>query len=331
LGLHDKKPVFCVIVAALIVGAVAAVCFMTKPKSQEVSDNGVENGVGTDNPAENSAKTDTTAENSEAEEPDINGYHWLSDELYTYELGDLDGNGISEYVEVNMANDLPDFGSTLTIYWNENAIYEYNDLLVIDPGKAAYLDLDRDGEKELFFYFYPRVNSMPLVEYIVLKQNGDSWEPLEMIHGETMLDNGFPITVTRGEKAWEAVIACVGLEKKVTYDVQLHYQDLQAERQYAIENNNSTEYVDELLLNYETEFSQDAVNEICAETADWGIWKIAAGEFEGRPCLVATQEIQKDRFDSWGETDVYFDYDESGNVRFLDIQFKPVYSYLNMD
>ena len=60
----------------------------------------------------------------------------------------------------------------------------------MSPGKAEYIDLDKDGQKEVFLSFWPNVNSMPLVEYIVLKQKADmSWAPLEMIHGEEISKN----------------------------------------------------------------------------------------------------------------------------------------------
>lgn len=38
-----------------------------------------------------------------------------------------------------------------------------------------------------------------------------------------------------------------------------------------------------------------------------------------------------DKFDFWGEADVYFDYDEKGNTRFLSIQFRPQYQYLDQN
>lgn len=61
------------------------------------------------------------------------------------------------------------------------------------------IDLDSDGEPEIFFTFEPHVNSMPLIEYAVLKRTGSGWKALEMIHGETMLDNGFPISSRYGK------------------------------------------------------------------------------------------------------------------------------------
>ena len=58
---------------------------------------------------------------------------------------------------------------------------------------------------------------------------------------------------------------------------------------------------------------------VCA----WGIWDIQSGEYQGRPCLIATHGIQGyDKFDFWGELDVYFDYDTKGKIRFLDMQFR---------
>ena len=160
---------------------------------------------------------------------DDNGYIWLSDTVFISELEDLDGNGTKEYVEVDLGDESNNFYSHFKFYWNGEMIYEYEDPCRIDPCVAEYVDLDHDGEKEIFFSFAPRVNSMPLEEYIVLKQYNSSWKPLEMIHGETMMDNAFPLSVTKGDTKWQAVISCENLDESVTFDVESHYLDLKRE------------------------------------------------------------------------------------------------------
>lgn len=263
---------------------------------------------------------------------DENGYIWLSDTVFKSELEDLDGNGTKEYVEVDLGDESNDFYSHFKFYWNDEVIYEYEDPCRIDPGVAEYIDLDSDGEKEIFFSFAPRVNSMPLEEYIVLKQNNSSWKPLEMIHGETMMDNAFPLSVTKGDTRWQAVISCENLDETVSFDVELHYLDLKRECEFLSDNGEETEFTRQLVERYETEFVDCPSGEICGNVSAWGIWNIEVGEYEGIPCLIATHGIQcYDKFDCWGEADVYFDYDEKGNTRFLSIQFRPLNRYLDQN
>lgn len=261
---------------------------------------------------------------------DDNGYIWLSDTVFISELEDLDGNGTKEYVEVDLGDESNNFYSHFKFYWNGEMIYEYEDPCRIDPCVAEYVDLDHDGEKEIFFSFAPRVNSMPLEEYIVLKQYNSSWKPLEMIHGETMMDNAFPLSVTKGDTKWQAVISCENLDESVTFDVESHYLDLK--REFLSDNGEETEFTSQLVEWYETEFVDYPSGEICGNVSAWGIWNIEVGEYEGKTCLIATHGIQcYDKFDFWGEADVYFDYDEKGNTRFLSIQFRPQYQYLDQN
>lgn len=113
------------------------------------------------------------------------------------------------------------------------------------------------------------------------------------------------------------------LDKTVTFDVELHYLDLKREFEDASENGEETEFTAQLIERYENEFVEYPSGEICGNVSAWEIWNIETGEYEEHPCLIATHGIQcYDKFDSWGETDVYFDYDENGNTRFLDIAFR---------
>lgn len=243
---------------------------------------------------------------------DENGYQWLSETVFNYEFGDLDNNGTTEYVQVDWANEDPDFDSKYTIYWNGNAIYENNAILILDPGKAEYLDLDHDGENEIFFPFYSRVNSMPLEEYVVLKQYDSKWQPLEMIHGETIMDNAFPISITKGASKWSVVISCKNLDKQISYDIEKHYAELEKER----ENYNN-------LLAYYEELAEYPEGESCGNISAWGIWDIHSGKYEGKTCLIAGHGVEGyDKFDFWGTVDIYFDYDARGNIHFLDIQMQ---------
>jgi len=143
---------------------------------------------------------------------------------------DLDGNGEQEYLVIE--NDT-NYGS-LTMYFNEEPVYKYEEeLRIIGVDAKEYIDLDKDGQKEIFVSFLPSVNSMPLEEWFVLKQGENGWELLEMYHyGEDMLDNGFPLEVTLQEKDYQLLIACEGCEKTIPYDAITHYAEKEKEKEF---------------------------------------------------------------------------------------------------
>lgn len=318
--LNYKKPSFWMILLAVIVCVVVSVCFMTNPKSQEEGSlTNSENGEATSDVtlgANGQEKIESTTEYDHIE-ADERGYRWLSEEVYIYELEDLDQNGVEEYVEVYHAENEPEYFCRFTFYWNGEAIYEYDDPCRIFPGNAEYLDLDGDGQKEVFFPFYPAVNSMPLVEYIVLKQKADlSWKPLEMIHGETLTDNAFPISIAKGKNEWEAVISCGDLEKEIVFDLKNYYLKLK-------EIWEKDESEGSIVSDYKCGFPEKSEWYTFGSVCAWGIWNITSGEYQGQPCLIATHGIQGyDKFDLWGELDVYFNYDEQGKTRFLNMEFR---------
>ena len=253
---------------------------------------------------------------------DERGYRWLSDETYIYEFCDLDQNGAEEYAKVYQTEEEQKYICNLSFYWNGEAIYEYENSYGMSPGKAEYLDLDKDGKKEVFLSFWPNVNSMPLVEYIVLKQKADmSWESLEMIHGEEISQNAFPISITKGKNEWEAIISCGELEKKVIFDISYYHSQLLKMREKA--NSEEKSALLSLINDYKYGFPETSEWYTFGTVCAWGIWNIQSGEYQGKPCLIATHGIQGyDKFDFWGELDVYFDYDAQGKTRFLDIKFR---------
>ena len=311
------------ILLAVITCVVVLVCFMTNPESKEDATN-----------SENMEKTSEVISESDGQkvsdnmteydhiEPDEQGYRWLSDEVYVYEFEDLDQNGVEEYAKVYQIDTEQEYICRYTFYWNGEAVYEYENSYGMFPGDAEYLDLDGDGEKEIFLTFWPKVNSMPLMEYVVLKQKTDmSWEPLEMIHGEEIYQNAFPISITKGKNEWEAVISCEGLEKTVSFDIAHYHTKLLELRENALEE--EKDYLLALINDYKYGFPQSSEWYTFGSVCAWGIWNIKSGTYQGKPCLIATHGIQGyDKFDFWGELDVYFDYDTQGKTRFLDMKFR---------
>jgi len=238
-----------------------------------------------------------------------------------YDMGDIDGNGESEYVYITLVDDpTSEYEGHLDFYFNEELIYAYEDILYMSPGEATYIDLDNDDKEEIFLTFYPHVNSMPLVEYVVLKQEEGNWKPLEMPHGETMLDNAFPISITCGEKQNTIVISCDGYDGQITYDFTEHYEQQIAEMEEAGMEEFARIYSD--ILKGDGYTAGDSFGNV----APWGIWEIKVGECAGANCLVATHGIEgyDSKMDMLGEVDVYFNYNSGvdGQVRVWMLKFR---------
>ena len=323
--LNYKKPTLWMIFCAGIVCGIVAVCFMTNPESKKENDEMFfENMDGVSESSSNrQEETDIVTEYDHIE-PDEQGYRWLTEErdVYVYEFEDLDKNGIEEYAKVYQIDTEQEYICRYIFYWNGEAIYEYENSYGMSPGEAEYQDLDRDGEREIFLTFWPHVNSMPLMEYIVLKQNKDmSWKTLEIIHGEEIYNNAFPISIAKGKNEWEAVISCEGLEKTVSFDIAYYHAKL-LELRGAV-SGEEWDYLTKLINDYKYGFPETSEWYSFGTVCAWGIWNIKSGEYQGQPCLIATHGIQGyDKFDFWGELDVYFDYDAQGKTRFLDMRFR---------
>lgn len=178
-------------------------------------------------------------------------------------------------------------------------IWEYSEVNYVEPSRVEYLD--EDGEKEIFYTFAPRVNSAELVEYVVLKQKGDKWQPLQMQQEGNLAENNFAVSVIYQEN-YNVEISCEGIEKTIAYNVQKHYERMVEDDTVAVAGD---EY---------------------GCLAAWGMWDIkpALYDNEVKNCLVATYGIQglAEKHDFFGYLDVYFNYDSEENYQILDLQFE---------
>lgn len=231
-------------------------------------------------------------------------------------IGDIDGNGQLEYVVysgedgVNMHFDF---------IFNGEKIYEHDDVCVVELSDVIeYVDLDEDGEEEILLTMVPHVNSMPLMEYAVLKEVDGNWQKLEIFEGEDSLDNSFPISVTKGEDTFDAVISCEGSEKQIHIDLEPVYSYWKT-----LAKEDEEGYA-QICNYYDMEVLAMAEGARCGVTCDWGIWNIELNSFHGKPCLKAEQGIEGfGKEDFWGSLYLYFDYDEAGKIRVLDMEFEP--------
>lgn len=316
--LNYKKPAFWLVVTAVAVSLLIAVCFLTNPPGEHPGKEMIPAG----NSDEEIGSGGNAVTLSQGDALNVESGFLSEEETQRYELGDLDGNGEGEYLMISHKNELPGYEGHLCFYFNGESIYEYNDILPIAPINALYVDLDEDEKQEIFLRFYPYVNSAPLMEYIVLKQTGDAWTALEMPHGETMLDNAFPIAVSYGSKKNTIVISCEGTEKQITYDVEPHYQAMidSYDEFDVIE----LKWLNDVLNGIDIEGNLFAEGDEFGGVADWGIWNIERGFYKDKNCLIATHGILGPcgKWDLLGELDIYFNYDKEGKVNILNMDFR---------
>ena len=236
------------------------------------------------------------------------------------ELGDIDGNGQPEYVvyysEDPAYKEFTAYNEFVYVF-NLEKIYRHEDIVSVDVDDTRYMDLDQDEEKEVVMIMTPHINSMPLVEYAVIKEKNGTWEKLEMYQGENILDNTFPISVVKGEGQFEAKLSVAGLDKEVSIDLGNRYNFWKKTAEDWGFARDVENYYDREILN----LRKDAV---CANTSQWGIWDIQYGVYKEQNCLIAEQGIEGySKEDLWGNIFIYFDYDPFGKIRILDFTFIP--------
>lgn len=231
--------------------------------------------------------------------------------------GDLDGDGTEEYILLETGDFLGQnvVGGRITMYVNDEPVYQYTEeLRIFGLGDTGYLDLNGDGQEEIFVSFYPAVNSMPLTEWFVLEKTEDGWEMLEMYHEEgNMLSNAFSITVIMDKKDFGLTIRCEGWGGEIPFDATEHYERMKTELE---EGNNTYEAFME---------SQYEVGDVVGTPLSWGVWVMRTGTYNGQNCLIAEHGLggPGGKYDYYGDAEVYFNYDSDGKIKILDMVFRP--------
>lgn len=311
--LKYKKPAFRIIVTACAACVVVAVCFLTSPKSEKELAEVTERKETEAAEFLNGTETDST-------ETDITR---ISDSVFEKNFGEIEGNRVSVQVEQPYAGEKSEYDSHQKLFWNGTMIWEYSEVNEVEPSGLEYLDLDEDGEKEIFYTFSPRVNSAGLVEYVVLKRNGNEWHPLQMQQEGNLAENNFPVSVTY-QGNYQVEISCEGIDKTITYNVKEHYERMIEDERKSAEEQGLTDAGTSMYQPYLDDTAATA-GDAYGSLAAWGMWDIrpAVYEKETKNCLVATYGIQGlgGKFDFFGYLDVYFHYDREGNYQILDLQF----------
>ena len=231
-------------------------------------------------------------------------------------LGDIDGNGVEEYATIS-----GEYHDTISLFFNGGDIWDYEyEIWLRDIGEAAYIDLDHDGEKEIFFSFSPDTNDGDLEEFVVLKKEGENFKAFPEIHDEKedyfSYGSCFPVRMVKDAGEFEFTISCEGLDKKISYDFTNHYEQLKEQ----------DEQYDEDVLTGWKQYQQFDLKEgdEAGWISPWGIWSITCGSYGEEECLIASQGLDGcgGRGDLLGTVNIYFDYDAEGNVRILDMEFE---------
>lgn len=245
-------------------------------------------------------------------------------------LGDIDKNGVQDYINFGETEENESYRFFWDLEFNGQIIYHGENVLPCRFGEVWYLDLDEDGVEEIFVNIYPAVNSMPQMQYVALKKEGNKWVEMEntdVVYESGDYTNAFPLHVKRGKSDNDVTnvetgsgiyieISCDGYDRFVAYDVKDYYTKL-----YNSEEGFLKSVAEDVL--YSDKYSRPGTE--MGSPAAWGVWELAKGTFDGKNCIIATHGIQGpgEKFDILGTADVYFNYDKNGKIRILNMEFTP--------
>ena len=104
-------------------------------------------------------------------------------------------------------------------------------------------------------------------------------------------------------------------QKTITINVKKHYENMK-------ENEQGTDLytLADDFLNGDVYKSGD----VFGTTSDWGLWDIECSKLKGSDCIrvgLGIQSLKGGKLDILGTMDIYFDYDENGQIRVLKSDF----------
>lgn len=247
-------------------------------------------------------------------------------------IGDIDNNGTLDsiiYEETTKDQLWEDkYNLRWTLVLNNEPIYTcYNQLMC--KFKAECIDLDNDNNNEIFIQVSPHVNSMPLEEYVVLKNTDNGWIELQNSNEfnartDMIGSNAFPIYGYVGKEYPTMLdIVCEGFDdvEIIKVDTTNHYQQILDKYKDKKTSEYLYQYADSILNGEKYSCGQQI-----AETSAWGIQKLHTDNIDGHPCIVATHglnSIDGGKYDSLGNVDIYFNYDTKGDIHIIKMSIQP--------
>jgi hypothetical protein len=217
---------------------------------------------------------------------------------------DIDLNGVMDIVRILERED----GSVyIQIIFNGEDIYhcEWSGLRLLSVDVFEYLDLDRDGENEIFITANPSVNSRPLIEILTLKQTDGRWSMLEIPLNENG-NNCFPFSITRGKEEFDFIISSEYTEKQIHFDASSFYEDGPDSNPNSIHAYRNNHY---------------KAGDQVAYISSWGIWETQTGSYDGYNCIIAQQGMEAPYGNYLGRVIIYYDYDANRSIEVLNIEY----------
>ena len=319
--LHYRKPAFWIVLVAILICTIVAVCFLTNPQTEDYSEveTSSEEGVLSDS-------IDVPVEKPE-EATEIQ----VQDTARTISLGDIDNNGVDDFVIAEEALESPlwkdKYYFRWTLVYNNEEIYTGYDGVICEF-KAWCFDLDEDSNSEIFVRIFPHANSRPLEKYVVLKKTDDTWKELAN-SGDYHMDesgdgygsNAFPIHGYVGKEHSAIMeIVCEGFDF-IEVDTTKHYEKVMEDTKDEESLQDLYQYADAILHG-----DQYQMGNLIGQTCDWGIWSLRIDTIQNKTCIVATHGLESIKcagYDTIGTVDIYFNYDASGEINILKMTFRP--------
>lgn len=229
----------------------------------------------------------------------------LSKDIIAQELSkDIDDNGVMDLVQIIVREDDSEY---VQVIFNGADIfqYEWDDLRLISIEAFEYLDLNRDGENEIFITIYPNVNSRPLIEVLSLKQSNVGWNMMELPLNE-LGNNCFSFNITRGKDEFDFIISSEYTGQQIHFDASSFFED------GPNSNPNS-------ILAYRNNHYKEG--DKVASISFWGIWEAQTGTYNKRNCIIAQQGIEGPYGNGLGRVIIYYAYDKNGLIEVLNIEY----------
>ncbi len=248
---------------------------------------------------------------------------------WNFGLGDLDENGIYEYVACRYSYDST-LQNILKVYWNGECIYELRKD-IIDVLSWRYSDFDGDGVQELFLSLWNGDAKDVENVYMVLKKtNIGEWKALEERHAYPESENSFPIHVTYKKNQGIAEITLKGFRSYCDFSLEDYCKGMEKR----IASNECTVDEKRTLQKYLAEYKEilqtpweELAGKECGSVNRWGLKEVVPDYYDGLPCLVATYGIiGMDEQDDWGRIKLWFRYDGDGKIQALMMLFDSIMS-----